>query len=162
MAITQGGMQEIKSTTAARIGSGISQTDAFEGLLAKYSADTDWKTGKGTVVKTSANTDRYAGVIQNVSTTSVNPVTLDDNATPPGGSGTCVLATSGNVLLRFDGNITNSEFGQAVIPSTTAGQATASSSPGTNPIVGYIISTAASGNTQIDSKDVALVRLIPV
>lgn len=162
MAITQGGTQVIKSTTDARLGSGVSQADAFEGLLVKYAADTNWNTGKGTVVKTSANADRYAGVLQNVSTANVTPVSLDTNATPPGGSGTGVLATSGNVLLQFDGNITSSEFGQAVIPSTTAGQASASASPGTNPIVGYIISTAATGNTQIDGKDVALVRLIPV
>ena len=168
MAITQRGGQDIKSTRGAYFGSGISQADAFEGLLTKLAAPATARgtgvfgEGKGTVVKTSAIDDKgIAGVLQNVSTPDTTPVTLDTNATPPGGTGTCVLATSGNVLMKFDGPVAASDITSAVVPSAAnAGQVVVKSAPAaTDTIVGYVVE---ANSISIDNKDIALVQLIPV
>lgn len=168
MAITQRGGQDIKSTRSAYTGSGISQTDAFEGLLTKLAAPSTARgtgvfgEGKGTVVKTSAIDDKgITGVLQNVSTSSTAPVTLDDNATPPGGTGTCVLATSGNVIMKFDAAVAASDITNAVVPSAAnAGQVVVKATPATaDTIVGYVVE--ANGIT-VDNKHIALVQLIPV
>ena len=164
MAINQGGGQKILAKTGAYLGTGaqaISQSDANNGLIAKYVDASNWRSGQGTVTKTNAADDNFAGVILNVSKANVTSSTqppLDTRGTVPGGN-TVTLATAGNVLLVFDAQVGADEVGNAVIPSATnAGQVVSSASPGTNTVIGHVI---AGNDEQVDSKNVALVRLVP-
>lgn len=165
MAIKQGGAQKVQAQTGALLGTGtgaIVQADANNGIIAKYDANTGVRGGQGVVVKTSADSDRVAGVILNVSranVTSTSEPSLDPRGTAPGGS-TCLLGTAGNFLLTFDAAVPAAQVGRAVtLSGTNAGQVIADAAPGTKTIVGHVI---AADGLVVNGRQVALVRLIPV
>ena len=153
MAINQLGKIVQKETDSGTFDSGdLSPSDSNEGLIATFKANTAWQDGQAKYVKPSASTDQFAGVILNVSGTSLSSTTqptLDPHGTSPGGN-TVTVGTRGNYLLKTNAAVEAGWEGRAVIPNATVpGRVDAVATPGANTVVGRVIASNPNTNNLI-------------